>query len=212
LWWASVVASDAVRQKIVEWANANHAKVNFPVPVAEALGLINRYEPPSSLGIDRYMGLMAARQHQLTQPKGVAWLVVNVGTAITMDLLSAEGEFLGGTISAGLHLQRHALASNTANLPTINPDISLPAFPSCANTTESAIAVGTIESLLGAIYWRAMRCKPQKIVLCGGDSPLLHARINAHSMPWREWQIALQPQLIFEGLRFWALAHAKELP
>ena len=62
---------------------------------AQQLGVTNRYRDPAALGADRWAVLIAARQASLA-----AQCVVDCGTAVTIDALSADGEFLGGVILA----------------------------------------------------------------------------------------------------------------
>ncbi len=78
---------------------------------SECCGVRNRYQLPASLGSDRWAALIAAR----AQDRG-ACLVVNCGTATTVDALSAEGEFLGGLILPGVSLMLRSLQGSTAQL------------------------------------------------------------------------------------------------
>ena len=70
-------------------------------PQAQQLGVKNLYRKPEQLGADRWAALIGARG--LT---GSAACVVDAGTAVTVEALSAKGEFLGGAIFPGLHLLR----------------------------------------------------------------------------------------------------------
>ncbi|MEW5903465.1 MAG: type III pantothenate kinase [Pseudomonadota bacterium] len=106
------VAGDAVAARLDEccrtlWQLTPH----YLQASAECCGVRNRYQVPASLGSDRWAALIAAR----AQVDG-ACLVVNCGTATTVDALSAEGEFLGGLILPGVSLMLHSLQGNTAQL------------------------------------------------------------------------------------------------
>lgn len=108
---------------------------------AEQCGVRNAYERPAQLGADRWAALLAARR----QHAGAS-LVVNAGTATTIDSLDADGIFRGGMILPGVSLMRDALSTHTAQLP-----LAAAAYAAFPRNTETAIASGTLEATLGAI-------------------------------------------------------------
>ena len=84
---------------------------------AAACGVQNRYARPAQLGADRWASLCAARRRSLADDLfPPACVVVNAGTAVTVDALDADGVFRGGLILPGLRLMLRALAENTAAL------------------------------------------------------------------------------------------------
>jgi type III pantothenate kinase len=83
----------------------------FVTANAGQCGVQNGYEQPERLGSDRWAALIAAWNHV----RG-SCLVVNCGTATTIDALSSQGKFLGGLILPGVSLMQHCLATNTAQL------------------------------------------------------------------------------------------------
>ena len=87
-------------------------RVDWLLPTAACAGVRNLYENPERLGADRWAALIGAR-HSHAGP----CLVVTAGTATTVDLLSATGDFLGGLILPGVELMQQALARGTAQLP-----------------------------------------------------------------------------------------------
>jgi len=108
---------------------------------AEQCGVKNSYEDPGRLGADRWAALVGARaQHQS------ACLVVNAGTATTIDVLDAAGVFQGGLILPGIDLMRAALAGNTAQLP-----LAAGEFKVLPRNTEDAIVSGCLQATAGAI-------------------------------------------------------------
>ncbi|HWT53987.1 MAG TPA: type III pantothenate kinase [Rhodocyclaceae bacterium] len=111
------------------------------VPQREQCGVKNGYKKAAQLGADRWASLIAARAMH-----SGACLVVNAGTATTIDLLGADGRFRGGVILPGLNLMRKALAHNTADLPLA--DAAHQAIPT---DTDSAIVSGALEASAGAI-------------------------------------------------------------
>lgn len=137
-------------------------------PTAELAGVRNGYREPGQLGADRWAALIGAR--------GVAQgdaIVVMAGTAMTVDALTAEGDFLGGLIVPGFKLMRQALAHGTADLGL--PEGALADFP---HSTGEAIVNGALAALAGAVVemrtrLAARRKRPVEVFLSGGDAPRL---------------------------------------
>jgi type III pantothenate kinase len=130
------------------------------VPQRAQCGVKNGYRKPAQLGADRWASLIAARSLH-----DGACLVVNAGTATTIDLLEADGHFRGGLILPGLNLMRAALAHNTADLPLAD------ALHAAAPTdTDSAIVSGALEATVGAIerMYARLGGKPAICLLAGG--------------------------------------------
>ncbi|MEO5700971.1 MAG: type III pantothenate kinase [Casimicrobiaceae bacterium] len=114
---------------------------------AVACGVSNGYRVPGQLGADRWASLVAARQRTVASetPQTPA-VVVNAGTAVTIDALDGEGRFLGGFILPGLRLMLRALAENTAALKV--PPGTFSVFP---DNTPDALYAGSILAVTGAI-------------------------------------------------------------
>jgi type III pantothenate kinase len=104
-------------------------------------GVTSRYDDPSQLGIDRWAALIGARRHSRDP-----CVVVNAGTAMTVDALTAQGEFLGGVIVPGFDLMHESLAAQTARLSAERG--SFTPFP---RTTRDAITSGAIQALCGTV-------------------------------------------------------------
>lgn len=140
----------------------------------------NGYLDPHQLGVDRWMGLIAARQRTRD-----AVLVVSVGTAMTVDALSADGAFLGGVIVPGVRLMRQALQQGTARVDDAGGDWQ--AFP---RTTADAVQSGIVAALCGAIAQQHARLAEiagtaPRCLLTGGDAEkvLSHIRVPAEHVP-----------------------------
>ncbi|MGV8990296.1 MAG: type III pantothenate kinase [Thiobacillus sp.] len=147
----------------------------------------NTYLNPRQLGVDRWMGLLASRQRSQ-----VATLVVSVGTAMTVDALSDEGEFLGGLIVPGMVMMQRALQQGTSNVAEVNG--TLQAFP---RTTADAVQSGIIAALCGAVQQQFVHLtevagKPPRVILTGGDAEAL--------LPFLDLQVELVPLLVLEGM------------
>lgn len=154
---------------------------------AQQCGVRSSYAEPAQLGPDRWAALIAARNSF-----GGPCVVVNAGTAMTVDALSGEGVFLGGFIVPGVKLMHAALASGTARLGPRAGHFSY--FPS---NTADAIMSGGIHALAGAVE-RMARFMAQTgegealVVLSGGDAQLLAPQLNA--------RVEVVDNLVLEGL------------
>ncbi|MBS0310295.1 MAG: type III pantothenate kinase [Proteobacteria bacterium] len=140
----------------------------------------NTYSNPQQLGVDRWMGLIAARQRT-----DEAVLVVSVGTAMTVDALSGDGTFLGGVIVPGVHLMQQALRQGTARVDEVAG--AWQAFPTA---TADAVQSGIVAALCGAIAQQHARLTEvagmaSRCLLTGGDAEkvLSHLRIPAEHVP-----------------------------
>jgi type III pantothenate kinase len=101
--------------------------------------LISGYSSPQALGVDRWMALLGARQqcHE-------ALVVVDAGTALTVDVLEASGQHLGGYIGPGLRLMRAALAgqSSVLDVPAVGGYRHKPGDCSAAAIEAALVAMG----------------------------------------------------------------------
>ena len=129
---------------------------------ARCAGVRNLYQDPSQLGTDRWGALIGARALHAH-----AGLVVMAGTATTVDLLSPDGDFLGGLILPGVALMQQALARGTAQLPLADGRFALQ--PRC---TVDAIRSGCLQAQAGAIerMFRQLADQPNALCLLGGGA------------------------------------------
>ena len=164
--FASNVAGAAVGAEIERACRAQGASVTFIASRAEQLGVKSGYRDPGQLGTDRWAALVAAH-HAGPGHK----LVVNAGTALTIDALTADGRFLGGMIVPGPQLMRRSLDRGTAGLRLTEG--SFAEFP---GSTPDAITTGAIQACAGAVErmrdaMASAGCAPSQIVLSGGAAP-----------------------------------------
>lgn len=147
-------------------------QADFPAPVrlfdTQAPSfLTNRYETPETLGVDRWMAVHGARA---VCPEG-RLLVIDAGTAITYEYLSAANEYLGGGISPGLELRYRALHQFTARLPLLQPSDTLPPLVGRSTTgaIHSGVARGVVAEMQQTISnYRDLENTPLQVVLTGG--------------------------------------------
>ncbi len=137
----SNVAGAAMEQRLRQLCAIWPCALQFIVAQAEQCGVRNGYAHAAQLGSDRWAALIAAWQ----RVHG-ACLVVNCGTATTVDALSAGGEFLGGLIVPGMTLMQRSLLQNTAQLGLQDGE-----FCDFPRTTADAITSGVMQASIGAI-------------------------------------------------------------
>jgi type III pantothenate kinase len=161
----SNVAGEGAHELLVNWTSIFEAEPLWLHGEAERCGVRSLYDSPERLGSDRWAALVAARALQ----RG-ACLVVNAGTATTADMLSADGEFLGGIILPGVDLMRFVLHEHTGRLP-----IQEGRFSNFPRTTIDAIETGCRHAQAGAVerVFRAMADAPVCLVSGGAGRSLM---------------------------------------
>lgn len=141
--------------------------------------IINRYKTPETLGLDR----LAAAIGGATLFPGTPLLIIDAGTAITIDLVSAENEYLGGNISPGLQTRYKALNQFTGKLPLVSLKDD---FEIVGSNTESAIRAGVQQGVIfeieGYIGYFANNYKKLKVLLTGGDAFFLKKHLKAEAV------------------------------
>lgn len=173
----------ALDKLLQRWQVAPH----WVVAQARQCGVTNAYVDPTQLGADRWAALIGA--HHLVK---TACLVVNAGTAVTVDALTKEGMFLGGLILPGLDLMQAALSTGTAGVRAEKG--RLEKFP--ANTAD-AVYSGALQAVAGAVE-RMLRELDQTgneestLVLSGGSAGELSLLLNR--------PVTLVDNLVLEGL------------
>lgn len=182
--WLSSVAATAREQAFIDRLDLPRATL-VKVTVAAFL----RYQPtryvPDQLGVDRWLAVLACRKRGLAPA-----VIVDAGTATTVDFLDAQGVHLGGYILPGPDLMQRALFDRTALRPQ-------PQSPHCDSGppvgTGDAIACGALQAQLGAIE-RALgqAGKDASLVLTGGGAGVIS--------PLLARQALCVEQLVLEGL------------
>ena len=184
------VAGEAMAQQVSQLLSP--LPVHFVTAKSNACGVKNLYA--TNLGIDRWAALVAAWHHTKH-----ATVVVNAGTAITIDALS-KGEFLGGTIMPGLHLLRASLSQNTAQL-----DVAEGAYAEFPINTPDAIETGCLNAVVGAIHLMQKRLEKRsgwlpKLVMTGGDARHIAQALNAQAANTGTKQVIIIENLVLQGL------------
>jgi type III pantothenate kinase len=167
----SVLVDDFAR-KLASWS-ITYLGINpeFAVSEPQSCGVINGYQQPEKLGVDRWLAIIAASAYT-----GSARVIVDCGSAITVDLVTSQGEHLGGYIAPGLRLMREALGSKTAaiKLGQIGyPENSFPGRNTVAaiKSAELAMIAGLVEQAKSVLKNYDM--SDAKLLVTGGDGEWL---------------------------------------
>ena len=133
------------------------------------------YRTPNTLGYDRIAAAVGAWSMHPDTPL----LVVDAGTAITYDLVSARGKFVGGNIAAGIEMRLRALHEHTGRLPLVKSDGEVPML---GYDTETAIRSGALQGAAYELEGYITACEAENpgllVFLTGGDAERLAAIIK----------------------------------
>lgn len=187
------VGGDKLALQLTEWVQKSwDLTPQFVTSEKKRFGVINAYDEPEKLGIDRWLSLIAARQHARQ-----AQCVIDCGTAMTIDIVSKTGQHQGGMILPGLSLMRSSLAANT---DALTEDLGEKEFNTLATNTFSAIHAGTLYSVSATLERIINDLKQSfndqvRFIITGGDAeqllPLLPDDINHY------------PDIVLKGLAFY---------
>lgn len=140
-----------------------HLSAQTPLPLRIV------YSTPGTLGPDRIASAVGAWKRM----PGRNLLIIDAGTAVTYDVVTAEGEYLGGNISPGLSMRLRALHEFTGRLPLVSPDGDV---PDVGYSTETAIRSGVVlgmrDEMLGCISRLSAGYDSIFVFLTGGDAEL----------------------------------------
>jgi type III pantothenate kinase len=188
----SVVAGDAVKRRVELQMELWDVTPQWVVASDAEAGVTNGYDHPTRLGADRWVAIIGAYHRMLGQGAPRPMVVVMVGTAVTVEAVSADGRFLGGMIIPGHGIMLRALESGTAGLHV--PTGEVRPFPT--NTSDALTSGGTY-AIAGAVECMVQHVRSH----CGGE-PLC---IMTGGAGWKMAPSMTRPfelvdNLIFDGL------------
>jgi len=191
--WVSNVAGEAIAQEIRALKLGPHGAPIFLTATPVCAGVHNGYTQPAQLGSDRWAALIAARQMTMR-----ACLVVNAGTATTVDALRADGTFVGGLILPGIELMQCSLTERARLSVAAGCYADFPA------NTADALFSGAIQATCGAIL-------RQYALLAEADAPiLLSGGAAALLMPHLQLPCRLVDNLVLRGLEIVAMEATRQ--
>jgi type III pantothenate kinase len=174
-WWIASV-NRPMAGRLIDWLSGHRPRDTVRLMTAGDLPLRVAVPRPDMVGIDRLLDAVAANR---LRPADRAAIVVDVGSAITVDLVSWEGVFRGGAILPGISMSARALHAFTDLLPLI-PTSELADLPEALGTsTDGAIraglfwgAVGSIRQLIEQLV-RQCGDSSASVFLTGGAAPIV---------------------------------------
>ncbi len=167
--------------------------VQFASTKKKAFGLTNAYSQPRTMGVDRWVAMIGAWAEFES-----ACLVVDAGTAVTIDAIDDDGQHLGGQILPGVELMASALANDTSDIPPVkSPKTgSFLGLDQFATSTGGAVRSGAIAAVTGAVE-RAIKTLRSNaydpaVVLTGGDASRILTALDETPQH--------RPNLVLQGL------------
>ncbi len=178
--WAS-----SVHDEQSQWIQERFPQVQFAHAQVAQHGLSNSYEDAHKMGVDRWLAMLGA----WSQAPDVAHIVVDAGTAITLDMIDEFGRHVGGYICPGLQMMKTSLLAST-NKVLAESQWQVGRAP--GTSTQQCVDHG-IQDLLASWIEQHRALQPNaKVWLTGGNgeglSSLLHESVN------------YQPDLVLDGL------------
>ena len=149
----------------------------------------NLYGTPKTLGRDRLAGVVGAKamfpNHNC--------LVIDAGTCITYDWLTAKSEYLGGNIAPGITMRLKAMNHFTAKLPLVEKaDIQHPIGKSTETALRNGALWGAVEEVDGYITWGREHFSQLKVIVTGGDTDFFVKHLKR--------RIFARPNIVLAGL------------
>jgi len=195
--WVANVAGAGVDRQLRNWINARwRSEIHFATVTREAGGVRNAYSNTGTLGVDRWLALIAARH------KYGAACIVDCGTAVTIDGLDAGGRHLGGLIIPGSAMMQASLVTATSGIPA---PTGAGAGDGLADNTAQAVRNGCTLAIAALIDRSAAAMKSEMqdgltCVITGGGA--------GEILPLLQTGFVHDPQLVLEGLAVMAAGKA----
>lgn len=192
--WRVASVHRAAQQKLHEWQQAFRPQDDYLALTYKDLPLEINVEAPERVGMDRLVAAIAANERRERMRPAI---IVDAGTAITVDLVDAEGVFQGGVILPGFRLSARALADGTDLLPNVDATFRGEPPEVIGKSTTAAIRSGLFWGGVGAIRELVARAasdldtSPQ-IFVTGGDAERLTGYLAADAQ--------FVPDLVLRGI------------
>lgn len=184
---AIVTNTSGISDELMDYLKSLHRFIhldeNTRVPVT------NMYENPAELGKDR----LAAAVGAYARFGGKSTLVIDMGTCITMNLLTEGGLFMGGNISPGIKMRLKAMHRFTARLPLVEVGLPLEDFgTSTVRAMQNGAVRGALREIEAFIEETGTKYGVINVILTGGDARLFEN--------YTKTKIFVSPNIVLEGL------------
>lgn len=186
--FSSVAIIDEEKQDIQNYLEKNFRFINMNDELS--FPIINHYHTPKTLGKDRLAGIIGAKN---LFPEDNC-LVIDAGSCITIDFIDSEGNYYGGSISAGINMKYKALNTFTGSLPLINDKFQKEEIIGLdtQSSIKSGVINGTIMEIEGFIKHYCSKYSDLKILFTGGDAKFLQNYFKENTI--------LEEHLVLSGL------------
>jgi len=188
--WISSVGPGAVLSLIDSWITVRFKMAATHVSVSgEVCGVTNGYHDLDKLGVDRWVAAIGARQVE----DKLDLIIIDAGTALTVDWLSRNNVFEGGIIFPGYELMHRALVGNTAGIESkmqLTERIIGKTTSECVNSGISYGLVGAVERIVKEMQKHIK--KQCAVIVTGGGAEALSSMMNI--------EFRLEPRLVLLGL------------
>ena len=161
-------------------------------PATTPVPLRNAYSTSQTLGADRLAAAVGAAGLRPSQTT----LILDAGTALKCDLVTADGTYHGGSIGPGLHMRLRALHDYTGRLPLLPLPAANATIPLVGDSTTGAMLSGVVNGMVAEIDGLVARHRAAHpglgVLLTGGDAAFLASRLMG--------RIFVVPELVLLGL------------
>ena len=188
--YASVAQDERIAELKIQ-SSLGHLPWRQLASTKQAFELHNSYACPETLGVDRWLAMLGG----LALYPCTELMVVDAGTAVTIDHVNQSGQHQGGWIVPGLRMQHKAVTSHTAKVLSREFDQAELIF---GQNTDHCLKNGITAAICGLIA-QAMRIAPNaQLLLTGGDSEFLAEQLRRQAPALK---FVLDPWLIFRGMQ-----------
>ncbi len=164
--WCVVSVNDSVESQLAQWVQRHRPDDEYAKLQHIDMPIRTNVPSPEDVGMDRLAAALAVNQ---SRPGDRSAIVIDAGTAITVDLVSADGIFQGGAILPGFRTSAQALALAAEALPRIEPIGLSQTVPPIGKSTLQAIQSGLTWGCIGAVKELVRRIGSQL-----SDGPLVY--------------------------------------
>ncbi len=186
---AIIASVGKLKEKDLEYIRKNFdlLELNYKT----AVPFINLYDTPNTLGLDRIALVSAAIMHFPSNNV----LIIDAGTCITYDFVTAKNAYLGGAISPGISMRYKSLNNFTANLPLLEKEMPKNIIGSSTNNSiHSGVINGVLKEIDGNIEAYQEKYSDLTVILTGGDANFLSKQLKS--------SIFANSNFLLEGLNY----------
>ena len=196
--WANVekitiatVKGGKLSQLIELWSAATNIPTQFVVSEKERFGVINSYDTPTNLGVDRWLSLLGGAYSY----PNMGLVIIDAGTATTIDILDHKGRHQGGWILAGVDILLEQIGNNTSQVRYgISEKPSIEFGQSTSECVNNAVWAATAGMINMGINKAVKDFSINFCILLGGNAEKLSTLIEHKN-------VIVDKELIFSGLK-----------